>query len=104
MNKLKMSEQVEKVLTDALRCSDVGTTDLEQVSPPLDAVRPAAEQTLYRLMGNRLGTLWLRNPGSEGIADHSTECLMPQDMIQVRGIHRAIWGLKTTRAPEMEKQ
>ncbi len=59
----------------------------------LDAVRLAAEQTLYRLMGNRLGTLWLRNPGSEGIADHSTECLMPQDMIQVRGIHRAIWGL-----------
>jgi len=67
----------------------------------LDAVRLAAEQTLYRLMNNRLSTLWLRNPGSEGIADHSTECLMPQDMIQVRGIHRAIWGLK--RAPEMEK-
>ena len=61
----------------------------------LDAVRLAAEQTLYRLMNNRLGTLWLRNPGSEGIADHSTECLMPQDMIQVRGIHRAIWGLIT---------
>ncbi len=53
--------------------------------PPLDAVRLAAEQTLYRLMGNRLGTLWLRNPGSEGIADHSTECLMPQDMPKSEG-------------------
>jgi hypothetical protein len=59
----------------------------------------AAGQTLYRLMGNRLGTLWLRNhPGSD-----STGCLMLQDMIQVRGTHRAIWRLKTARAPQMEK-
>ncbi len=64
--------------------------------PPLDAVRLASGQTLYRLMNNRLGTLqmmWSINPGSEGMTDHSTECLMPQDMIQVRGIHQAIWGL-----------
>jgi len=39
MNKLNKCEQVEQVLTDAHRCSDVGTTDFEQVSPPLDAVR-----------------------------------------------------------------
>ncbi len=59
----------------------------------LDAVRLAARQTLYRLMRNRLGTLWLQTPGSEGLADHSTGCLMLQDMLQVRGIHRAIWRL-----------
>jgi len=74
-----MFEQVEQVLTDALRCSDVGNTDFEQVSPPLDAVRLAAGQTLYRLMNNRLGTLqmmWSINPGSEGMTDHSTGWLM----------------------------
>jgi len=76
-------EQVEhlesQMLTDALRCSDAGNTDLEQVSPPLDAVRLAAGQTLYRLMNNRLGTLqmmWSINPGSEGMTDHSTGWLM----------------------------
>ena len=41
MNKLNRFEQVEhlesQVLTDAPRCSDLGSTDLEQVSPPLDA-------------------------------------------------------------------
>ena len=47
-----------------------------------------SEQTLYRSMNNRLGTLWLRNPGSD-----STGCLMLQDMIQVREIQRAIWRL-----------
>jgi len=47
-----------------------------------------SEQTPYRSTNNRLGTLWLRNPGSD-----STGCLMPQDMLQVRGIHRAIWRL-----------
>jgi len=55
------------------------------IGSSLDAMRLAAEQTLYRLMGNRLGTLWLRNPGSEGIADHSPECLMPQDMPKSKG-------------------
>ena len=72
-------EQVEQVLTDALRCSDVENMDLEQVSPPLDAVRLASGQTLYRLMNNRLGTLqvmWSINPGSEGLTDHSTRWLM----------------------------
>ena len=52
-----------------------------------------SEQTLYRLMRNRLGTLRLQNPGSEGMADHSTGGLMLQDMIQVRGPRRAIWSL-----------
>jgi len=50
-----------------------------QVSPPLDAVRLASGQTLYRLMNNRLGTLqmmWSINPGSEGMTDHSTGWLM----------------------------
>ncbi len=45
----------------------------------LDAVRPAARQTLYRLMNNRLSTLqvvWSTNPGSEGMTDHSTRWLM----------------------------
>ncbi len=37
MSKLNRCEQVEQVLTDALRCSNVGNIDLEQVSPPLDA-------------------------------------------------------------------
>ena len=32
-------EQVEQVLTDAHRCSNVGTTDLEQVVLSLDAKR-----------------------------------------------------------------
>ncbi len=53
MNKLNRFEQVEhlesQVLTDAPRCSDVGNTDLEQVNPPLDAVRLASGQTLYGL-------------------------------------------------------
>ena len=40
-------EQVEQVLTDALRCSDVENMDLEQVSPPLDAVRLASGQDLF---------------------------------------------------------
>ena len=40
MNKLKMFEQVEQVLTDALRCSDVGTVDFEQVVLPLGALAP----------------------------------------------------------------
>ncbi len=74
-----MFEQVEQVLTDAHRCSNVGDSDLEQVSPPLDAVRLASRQTLYRLMNNRLGTLqmmWSTNPGSEGMTDHSTGWLM----------------------------
>ncbi len=47
--------------------------------PPLDAVRLATGQTLYRLMNNRLGTLqgvWSINPGSEGLTDHSPGCLM----------------------------
>jgi len=47
--------------------------------PPLDAVRSASGQTLYRLMNNRLGTLqvvWSINPGSEGMTDHSTGFLM----------------------------
>jgi len=39
MSKLNRCEQVEQVLTGAHRCSNVGSTDLEQVSPPLDAVR-----------------------------------------------------------------
>jgi len=45
MNKLNMFEQVEQVLTDALRCSDVGTTDLEQVVLPLDAKRVSRSYT-----------------------------------------------------------
>ena len=48
-------------------------------SPPLDAVRLASGQPLYRLMNNRLGTLqmmWTLNPGSEGLTDHSTGWLM----------------------------
>ena len=49
-----------------------------------------SEQAPYRSTNNRLGTLWLRNPGSD-----LTGCLMLQDMIQVRGIHRAIWRLKS---------
>jgi len=47
--------------------------------PPLDAVRLASGQTLYRLMNNRLSTLqvvWSINPGSEGLTDHSPGCLM----------------------------
>ncbi len=78
-------EQVEQVLTDALRCSDVENMDLEQVSPRSTLARLAAGQTLYRLLNNRLGTLWLRNPGSEGIEEHSNECLMPQDMPKSEG-------------------
>jgi len=39
-------EQVEQVLTDALRCSDVENMDLEQVSPPLDAVPSKSEGVL----------------------------------------------------------
>ena len=38
------------------------------MSSPLDAVRLASGQTLYRLMNNRLSTLqmmWSINPGSE---------------------------------------
>jgi len=54
----------------------------------------AVGQTLYRLMRNRLGTLRLQNPDPEGMTDLSTWSLMPQDMIQVSGVHRAIWGLK----------
>ena len=101
-------KQVEQVLTDALRCSDVWNTDFEQVGPPLDAVRLAAGQTLYRLMNNRLGSLqmmWSLNPGSEGLTDHSPGCLMlhhSRAYLSQR-IHRAIWCLKTTRAPEMGK-
>ncbi len=47
--------------------------------PPLDAVRLATGQTLYRLMNDRLGPLqmmWSTNPGSEGLTDHSTGWLM----------------------------
>ena len=54
-------------------------TTLTLSGPPLDAVRLAAGQTLYRLMNNRLGTLqmmWTLNPGSEGLTDHSTGWLM----------------------------
>ncbi len=47
------------------RSPEGARTPRGQVSPPLDAVRLAAEKTLYRLMGNRLGTLWLRNHCSE---------------------------------------
>ncbi len=39
----------------------------------------AAGQTLYRLMGYRLGPLlvvWSTNPGSEGLTDHSPGGLM----------------------------
>ena len=66
-------KQIEQVLTDAPRCSELGSTDLEQVSPPLDAVRLASGQARYRRMGNRLGPLQLKvNPGSEGLAGRST--------------------------------
>ena len=54
-------------------------TTLTISGPPLDAVRLARGQTLYRLMNNRLGTLqvvWSINPGSEGMTDHSTRWLM----------------------------
>ncbi len=43
------------------------------------ARRLAAGQTLYRLMGYRLGPLlvvWSTNPGSEGLTDHSPGGLM----------------------------
>ncbi len=54
-------------------------TTLTISGPPLDAVRLASEQTLYRLMNNRLSTLqmmWSINPGSEGLTDQSTWWLM----------------------------
>jgi len=54
-------------------------TTLMITGPPLDAVRLASGQTLYRLMNNRLGSLqvvWSLNPGSEGLTDHSTRWLM----------------------------
>ena len=54
-------------------------TTLTITGPPLDAVRLAPGQTLYRLMNNRLGTLqmmWSTNPGSEGLTDHSPGGLM----------------------------
>lgn len=41
MSKLNMFEQVEQVLTDAHRCSDVGTMDFEQVVLPLGALSPS---------------------------------------------------------------
>lgn len=47
--------------------------------PRSTLARLAAGQTLYRLINNRLGTLqrmWSINPGSEGLTDHSTRCLM----------------------------
>ncbi len=66
-------EQVEQVLTDALRCSDVENMDLEQVSPRSTLARLAAGQARYRRMGYRLGPLQLKvNPGSEGLAGRST--------------------------------
>ena len=59
----------------------------------------AAGQTLYRLMGDRLGPLlvvWSTNPGSEGLTDHSTGGLMLHHPghAQVIGTHQAIWRLK----------
>ncbi len=66
-------EQVEQVLTDALRCSDVENMDLEQVSPRSTLARLAAGQARYRRMGYRLGPLQLKvNPGSEALAGRST--------------------------------
>jgi len=60
-------EQVEQVLTDALRCSDIGTRDLEQVGPHiLDEVSPLDETALetavsipsnVRLETSRLGPM-----------------------------------------------
>ncbi len=57
----------------------------------------AAGQTLYRLMGDRLGPLlvaWSTNPGSEGLTDHSPGGLMLQHPghAQVIGTRQAIKG------------
>jgi len=65
-------EQVEQVLTDALRCSDVENMDLEQVSPPLDAVRLAAGQTLYGLTPTALRRWSYSNLALRRMANLST--------------------------------
>ncbi len=73
MNKLNKCEQVEQVLTDAHRCSDVGNMDIEQVVPRSGLPPLTAGQARYRRMGYRLGPLQLKvNPGSEGLAGRST--------------------------------
>jgi len=93
MNLLQPCENFLQLIKYSLRRFTRLTRFTEDQLDPRSGFALAAGQTLYRLMRNRLGTLWLQTPGSEGLADHSTGCLMLQDMLQVRGIHRAIWRL-----------
>ena len=93
MNLLQPCENFLQLIKFSLRRFTTLTRFTEAQLGPRSGFALAAGQTLYRLMRNRLGTLWLQDPGPEGMTDHSTGCLMLQDMIQVRGIHRAIWRL-----------